>query len=147
MISFTIAFFQKLKVEVTPCVIMLVRHGDYQHWEYKEDSKKLTPSGKLQAKEAGEALNRMKDLPPIRHIVTSPMIRASESANIILELLPNVTMTSDYELQGNPDHLPTRDRFDRVYANYFVPGQETASTTLLICHANLIRYLICRYVL
>ena len=83
----------------------------------------------------------------IRKIVTSPMIRASESANIILELLPNVTMTSDYELQeGNPDHLPTRDRFDRVYANYFVPGQETASTTLLICHANLIRYLICRYV-
>lgn len=135
-------------MEVTPRVIMLVRHGDYQHWEYKEDSKKLTPSGKLQAKKAGAALNRMKDLPPIRQIVTSPMIRASESANIILELLPNVTMTSDYELQeGNPDHLPTRDRFDRVYANYFVPGQETASTTLLICHANLIRYLICRYVL
>ena len=104
-------------MEVTPRVIMLVRHGDYQQWEYKEDNKKLTPSGKLQAKEAGEALNRMKDLPPIRQIVTSPMIRALESANIILELLPNVTVTSDYELQeGNPDHLPTRDRFDRVYA-------------------------------
>lgn len=135
-------------MEVTPRVIMLVRHGDYQQWEYKEDNKKLTPSGKLQAKETGEALNRMKDLPPISRIVTSPMIRALESANIILELLPNVTVTSDYELQeGNPDHLPTRDRFDRVYANYFVPGQETASTTLLICHANLIRYLLCRYVL
>lgn len=135
-------------MEVTPRVIMLVRHGDYQQWEYKEDNKKLTPSGKLQAKEAGEALNRMEDLPPIRQIVTSPMIRALESANIILELLPNVTVTSDYELQeGNPDHLPTRDRFDRVYANYFVPGQETTSTTLLICHANLIRYLLCRYVL
>ena len=134
-------------MEVTPRVIMLVRHGDYQQWEYK-DKKKLTPSGKLQAKEAGEALNRMKDLPPIRRIVTSPMIRALESANIILELLPNVTVTSDYELQeGNPDHLPTRDRFDRVYANYFVPGQETTSTTLLICHANLIRYFLCRYVL
>ena len=129
-------------------MIMLVRHGDYQQWEYKEDNKKLTPSGKLQAKEAGEALNRMKDLPPFRQILTSPMIRALESANIILELLPNVTVTSDYELQeGNPDHLPTRDRFDRVYANYFVPGQETTSTTLLICHANLIRYLLCRYVL
>ena len=38
-----------------PRVIMLVRHGDYQQWEYKEDNKKLTPSGKLQAKEAGEA--------------------------------------------------------------------------------------------
>ena len=65
-------------MEVTPRVIMLVRHGDYQQWEYKEDNKKLTPSGKLQV---GEALNRMKDLPPIRQIVTSPKIRALESAN------------------------------------------------------------------
>ena len=73
--------------------------------------------------------------------VTSPMIKALESANITVELLPNVTVTSDYELQeGNTDHLPTRDRFDQVYANYFVPGQETATTTLLICHANLMRY-------
>ena len=78
---------------------------------------------------------------------SSTLARAKETAEIIGQQFPNIPLVYDAELEeGNPDLLPHRNRFERVYKNYFVANQGLEKETdVLVCHGNLIRFLVCRY--
>ena len=83
----------------------------------------------------------------IKELVSSTMVRAVETADIIKKRFPVTPLRMDDELvEGSPDMPHHKLRFDRVYNAYFVPSQEsTMEAQVLICHANIIRYLVCRY--
>lgn len=75
------------------------------------------------------------------------MVRAKETATIIYGEFPDIiTLEYDGQLtEGNPDKDPrTRDRFNQVYSTYIVPCQGQMATCVLVTHANLIQYMMCR---
>ncbi len=135
---------------LTPCslqvsqkVIVLLRHGDYKEWAAQE-LKGLTPCGQRQASRTAKAIKHLSGLPRITKVISSTMPRAKETAVIIQSQLPEgPPIDFDQQLEeGSPDHAHTRERFNRVYHAHFVQGSTT--TTILVTHANLIRYLLCR---
>lgn len=131
--------------EISPRTLLFIRHGDYKHWA-AHDQKGLTPCGKTQAARAAKYLKTISGLPPIEKIISSTMVRAREIATIIHDALPKIPLDFNSKLEeGNPDYAPqTRDQFNQVYDAYTAPCQGQPATWVLITHANLIRYLICR---
>ena len=75
------------------------------------------------------------------------MTRAQETAAFIKEALEDVALECDPQLEeGHPGHMHTQTRFDQVFRKYFVPPDGTRETNVLVTHANLIRFLLCRWV-
>ena len=126
-------------------VILLIRHGDYKKWE-EEDNQTLTPCGRQQAKNTGASVHNIPELPTVTNITASTMVRAKETAEIIGKEFPNLAIDLDSILkEGNPDEKMHRNRFEAVFKKYFVPASSTTKeTNIIVCHGNLIRYLICR---
>ena len=136
--------------------IVLVRHGHYAA-DPKADPKLgpgLSALGVAQARIvgarlAGEAL--------AFEVFASPLTRAQETARVIADDLGNSSIKNVADLaECTP---PTRRseatagmesadlddcaaQLDRLYAVYFKPAEDQASHQLLICHGNVIRYLI-----
>ncbi len=130
--------------EVSAKVVLMICHGDYNNWAVP-DQQGLTPCGKVQAAGTAKYIKRIHGLPHIPKVVSSTMIRAKETATVIHKEFPEASLEFDYDLtEGSPDHAHTRERFDRVFNSYFVPCQGPTATCVLVAHANLIRYLICR---
>jgi len=92
-------------------------------------------------------------------IHASTMTRARETAEIISRALPGVPLVADRDLReceppGNRDasrHGPTPEeadscatRIDGDFARYFRPSPDRDSTEVLVCHGNVIRWLVCR---
>ncbi|GJQ81236.1 hypothetical protein Trydic_g20455 [Trypoxylus dichotomus] len=141
--------------------IILVRHGQY-HIEGKTDEQRfLTKLGKSQAEYTGK---RLKELDfPYTDIVKSTMSRAQETGTIISQSLPNVQVTECNLLREGapiPPEPPVGHwkpgvhqfyedgaRIEAGFRKYFHradAGQEEDSYTVLVCHANVIRYFVCR---
>ncbi|XP_030387518.1 serine/threonine-protein phosphatase Pgam5, mitochondrial [Scaptodrosophila lebanonensis] len=142
--------------------IVLVRHGEYV--DFSDGSHHLTDRGRLQAKLTGQRLHDMGV--PWDHVVASTMTRAQETAMIILkeinfdplkmkrcELLPEGTPCPG----DPPQHRSVRrvqesfrrdgPRIEAAFRRYFFrasPEQKQDSYLLVIGHANVIRYLVCR---
>ena len=75
--------------------IVLVRHGQYQKGVDDDVDRTLTPLGKQQAALTGARLKALvlsKQLPPVTKFVASTMIRAKQTADIIL---PHLTHSSN----------------------------------------------------
>ena len=127
-------------------LLMLIRHGDYKKWSNVEDQSGLTQCGIEQAKQAANALKRLPGIPPVVRIVSSTMARAMESAEIISFSFPETKVVFDETLnEGQLNSPSTRSRFDHVYDMYFTPVRGLEKVTdLIVCHANVIRYLTCR---
>ena len=143
--------------------LILVRHGQFTVNGEPDSMHTLTALGKEQANYAGL---RLKELAlPHNNITHSTMTRATETAQIIIKHLPNVSVTScDLLREGYPirhePHEPNfgdyesekrvfRDgsRFEAAFRNYFhraEPSQKEDSYDVLVCHANVIRYFVCR---
>ncbi|ALC41892.1 Pgam5-2 [Drosophila busckii] len=141
--------------------IVLVRHGEYTK---SEEGSHLTELGRLQALRTGQRLNEMGVA--WDHVAASTMPRALETASIILkqinfdplkmkrcELLPEGTPCPAVPPQRrNPNHIEQayrRDgpRIEAAFRRYFFrasPEQKLDSHLLIIGHANVIRYLVCR---
>ncbi|EDW00650.1 serine/threonine-protein phosphatase Pgam5, mitochondrial [Drosophila grimshawi] len=141
--------------------IVLVRHGKYTS---SPDGGHLTDLGRLQAHRAGRRLREMGVL--WDHVVASTMTRAQETAMIILkqinfdplkmkrcELLPEGTPCPADPPQkrsaASVERAYRRDgpRIEAAFRRYFFrasPDQKQDSYLLLIGHANVIRYLVCR---
>ena len=84
---------------------VLFRHGiavDREEWNGEDAQRPLTSKGEKRAKEAAEGLLRLKMVPT--HIVSSPYLRASETAKILKQIC-----RSRPELQVRDELLPEAD--------------------------------------
>lgn len=137
-------------------IIILVRHGQY-HSATEKTLEKLTVLGKRQAKLAGKRLKENK----IDKIIHSTMPRAIETASIIKKEL---AFRGPFEscdflrecVPGFPKNLRKKHGYtdvkklsqhkrqaEKAFRKYFkIPKKN--SIEVLVCHGNIIRYLVCR---
>lgn len=139
--------------------IILVRHGNYLP-DPSFDEKvgpHLSPLGVAQAYLVGARLAGY----PVRFdaMLVSPMNRARDTAAAIAGSFPGrhfevvddlaectpatrrVEVTAD---EKPSDMVACAARLDRVFAKYFHPAAGREQTDLMVCHGNVIRYLVTR---
>jgi len=141
--------------------IILIRHGQY-NLDGKDDSERyLTDLGRRQAALTGKRLAELAL--PYSFILHSDMKRAIETANIISEDLTKVpVLPADAILrEGSPIapepkvaswrpeyHWDTDGaRIEAAFRKHFhrAPPSQTEDTfEVVVCHANVIRYFVCR---
>ncbi|KAG5680871.1 hypothetical protein PVAND_010352 [Polypedilum vanderplanki] len=144
--------------------ILLIRHGQYFLNGTTDKERVLTQLGREQAKMTG---NRLKELDiKITEAVVSTMTRAKETANILLNQLPQAKqlelkidsiLEEGAPLGPEPKFGSWRPmeyqffvdgaRIEAAFRKYFHradPEQINDSLTLIVCHANVIRYFVCR---
>lgn len=142
--------------------VYLIRHGQYQTRTKFEDQKQLTELGNEQADWAGRALSESKI--PFSRFVQSGLIRAIQTAGIINKHLQFKKIEQDVDLNEGFPILPEpagrfaddlakgrieieTERMERVFHRYIhrpVPTQIEDSHEVIVCHANVIRYFVCR---
>ncbi|XP_076767172.1 serine/threonine-protein phosphatase Pgam5, mitochondrial [Xylocopa sonorina] len=140
--------------------IILIRHGQYNVGAETDADAKLTDLGRRQAEATGKRLRELGF--PYTVLVHSAMTRAQETAEIIKNDLKNLPVKCDSLLNEGapvPPEPPSsnwkpevtfyRDgpRIEAAFRKYFYRAdfkQEKDSYTILVCHANVIRYFVCR---
>lgn len=136
--------------------LYLLRHGQYQ--TVKRDEGELTKLGKKQAQITAEALANI----PFSTIYHSTMLRAEQTAEIIAQAHPNsplqstdilrecvpsipIHMTglfSSNHVGTSPDEMSLcTDQMQKLMDTHFIPPDEDDVYELLVCHGNVIRYL------
>jgi len=142
--------------------VILIRHGQYVHGD-GDHQRILTEFGRQQAMLTGKYLKSL-DI-KFDRMTISTMTRAQETGKIIAEFLPGVEQTHCSLLrEGKPfNPEPSRPHIENIawqrqlftdhpriegafrkYIHRAEPEQEKDSYDLLICHANVIRYFVCR---
>ncbi|MEO7063880.1 MAG: histidine phosphatase family protein [Dokdonella sp.] len=139
--------------------IVLVRHGNYAE-DPAVDPKlgpPLAPIGVAQARLAGARLAVLG----LRFdaFYVSPMRRARDTAAVIAGDLPGSAFTVDPDLaecvpptrrkEITADTAPTeliacKTQLDRLFDRYFHPASGAERAKLLVCHGDVIRYLVTR---
>ncbi|ELU15131.1 hypothetical protein CAPTEDRAFT_21910 [Capitella teleta] len=141
--------------------LYLIRHGQYNLKANEDKGRDLTKLGRDQAHLTGkrlQALNVEYDT-----LVHSTLTRATETADCILEHLKELPVQKcDLLQEGAPcppeppvghwrpeGHQFFRDgaRIEAAFRKYFhraEPTQLTDSREVIVCHANVIRYFVCR---
>lgn len=141
--------------------ILLIRHSQYNLSGSTDRERFLTPLGREQAELTGQrlaALGLKYDL-----MIHSSMTRATETANIISKHLPGVDLVScDLLREGapiepvppvthwKPDAVQYHEdgaRIEAAFRRYIHradPKQKEDSFEIIVCHANVIRYFVCR---
>ncbi|XP_033219450.1 serine/threonine-protein phosphatase PGAM5, mitochondrial-like isoform X2 [Belonocnema kinseyi] len=137
--------------------LILIRHGQYNLEGNTDAERVLTKLGRKQAECTGKRLAELGL--PYSLIVKSTMSRAQETASIIEEFLPKVETKNDSILvEGFP--IPPEPpvghwrpessdgpRIEAAFRKYFHRADEKQkedSYTVIVCHANVIRYFACR---
>lgn len=69
-------------------MLYLLRHGDAEHETADDFARRLTPKGERQARTAGAALTALGA--GIDACLTSPRVRAAETARLACDLLPGI---------------------------------------------------------
>jgi len=130
--------------------ILLVRHGQYD----EAGSGRLTALGERQAIVTGRALSGLR----VQSIVSSTLVRAVETADILAPSFPDSRVTRSALLcECIPTPLPAslrievakaqiradRKRADLAFAKFFRPSRKPR-TDVIVCHGNIIRYFACR---
>ncbi|XP_042579512.1 serine/threonine-protein phosphatase PGAM5, mitochondrial-like isoform X2 [Cyprinus carpio] len=140
--------------------IFLIRHSQYNLKGDGDKERILTPLGREQAEYTGQrlaALGLKYDV-----LIHSSMTRATETANIISKHLPGVELMScDLLREGapiepvppvthwKPEAVYHEDgaRIEAAFRRYIHradPKQKEDSYEIIVCHANVIRYFVCR---
>ena len=137
--------------------IVLVRHGNYVA-DDKADPRLgpgLSPLGVAQAKLVGARLAPL----PFEATYVSPMQRARDTADMIgaerpaarFEVLPDLAECTPptrraEAMQGEtPEDLAAcQAQLDRLFATHFRPSADGERSELMVCHGNVIRYLVTR---
>jgi len=150
--------------ETTPAAtrhLILIRHGQYHTKAATPEEKRLTKLGCEQAMATGY---RLSNFPyPITKVYHSDMPRAIETANIVCKFLPGVPVSvSSLLAEGAPIHpipgptiTPEREqyvfedgpRIEAAFRKIFHRAdvtQKEDSYEVIIGHANVIRYFVCR---
>ncbi|KAK0162434.1 hypothetical protein PV327_006210 [Microctonus hyperodae] len=140
--------------------LLLIRHGQYNLSGETDSDRILTDLGRQQAELTGKRLAELNL--PYSLIVRSTMSRAQETSKIIEKSLKDVPVSDDSILvEGAPippeppigrwtsesHYFQGGPRIEAAFRKYFHradPNQEKDSYTILVCHANVIRYFVCR---
>lgn len=139
--------------------LYLIRHGEYDHHDTlaADVGKGLVPLGREQAELTAKRLDRMGI--HFDTLFVSSLTRARETAAIIAKKLKYLEPRVDPDLsectpptrrEDIMDRLEAgeadacRDQLDRAYERYFRPTEGDDVNELLVCHANVIRYLWCK---
>ncbi|XP_063978850.1 serine/threonine-protein phosphatase Pgam5, mitochondrial-like [Diachasmimorpha longicaudata] len=140
--------------------LVLIRHGQYNLKGKNDAERYLTELGRRQADYTGKRLAELAL--PFSLIVRSTMTRAQETSKIIEKSLSDVPTEDDILLMEGapiPPEPPIRHwksewqyfqdgpRIEAAFRKHFhraSPHQTKDSYTLLVCHANVIRYFVCR---
>ncbi len=132
--------------------LIFLRHGQYD----EQDTGALTPLGRKQAARTAAALRKLR----VATIWSSTLLRAKETASIVASRQPHVRVKRTKLLcEVIPTKLPRhiklripidalhvkgdRERADRAFDMLFRVAR-TDRTEIVVCHGNLIRYLVCR---
>lgn len=139
--------------------IILVRHGNYvdDPGADKQLGPHLSPIGVAQANLVAA---RLAGLPTrFDAMYVSPVQRARDTAAVIAKSFPGrhfdvvndlaectpPTRRADLMAREKPSELSAcKAQLDRVFAKYFVPARGHEETDLMVCHGNVIRYLVTR---
>ncbi len=139
--------------------IVLVRHGNYVEDPAADEriGPGLSPLGVAQAHLVGA---RLAGLPThFDAMLVSPMQRARDTAAVIgsdfpgrhfeviddlAECTPPTRRTQAMASEKPVDIAACKARLDRVFARYFRPAIGHEENDLLVCHGNVIRYLVTR---
>ncbi|VDN51201.1 unnamed protein product [Dracunculus medinensis] len=150
---------QEMLAKFTPKAtrnIFLIRHGQYQ---MDSKPKILTPLGREQATLLGKRLAESKF--KFDKLTMSTMPRAMETAELILAELPPIPSTTDTILEEGAPYPPEPPNAFSAKYKYFSEGsrieaafrkyihrasvkQTKNSFEIIVCHANVIRYFVCR---
>lgn len=141
--------------------LIFIRHGQYNLDGCTESDRYLTQLGRDQAALTGERLKVLGF--PYSKLVYSTMTRATETANIIMEKLdPKEVDQCDLLREGAPippeppigSWKPEVHKFFtdgarieaafRKYVHRAPSSQNKDSYEIFVCHANVIRYIVCR---
>ena len=141
--------------------LILIRHGQYNLDGKTDEERSLTSLGCEQAKSTGERIADLKL--PLSYIVSSTMTRAKETAALIRPSLPNdlKSLPNDAILcEGAPFppvpsgswkpemyYYTDGSRIEAAFRKYFHRAdkeQKEDSFEVIVCHANVIRYFVCR---
>lgn len=138
--------------------LYLVRHGQYNPKTIAPDEfgTGLTALGKRQARVTAKVFSRK----PITSVHYSTMRRAAETADIIIEhAFPDIKQSRSRRLWERlpcipdtfgedfwiPDNIHEQQELaEDAYAHYFRPTRGEPKHEVLITHANMIRYFVCR---
>jgi len=141
--------------------LFLVRHGQYHNNRKLEKDRCLTRIGREQLKHTG---NRLREIGvSYSRLVASTMKRAQESADIIIKCIGDLPMGSDRLLEEGapivpepplPNWKPNQkqyqtdgERIETAFRKYFRKADISQSNDvneIIVCHANVIRYFVCR---
>lgn len=127
--------------------LVFLRHGQYEATGVGQ----LTALGREQARLTGKYLEGLR----IDAIWSSTLPRAKETAEIVGEVLGGrearhtrllreglYTKVEGYNVPAS-ERREDRERADAAYLKFFRKAK-TDRTELMVCHGNLIRYLVCR---
>ncbi|ESO95389.1 hypothetical protein LOTGIDRAFT_203856 [Lottia gigantea] len=151
-------------LDVTPTAtrnILLIRHGQYNLNGLTDTDRYLTTLGRTQADLTGSRLKEL-DLPYTK-LISSTMTRALETADIIHKHLPDLPREkNDMLREGAPippeppvghwkpenyQFYTDGQRIEAAFRHYIhrAPADQTEdSFEIIVCHANVIRYFVCR---
>ncbi|XP_046351530.1 serine/threonine-protein phosphatase PGAM5, mitochondrial-like isoform X1 [Haliotis rufescens] len=157
----TVANELKSKTATATRHLLLIRHGQYNMESSDDIGRFLTKLGQEQADITGR---RLKDLNlPYTVLISSTMTRAKETADIIHKHVPHLSIQrNDLLREGAP--IPPEPasahwrpevaqfykegaRIEAAFRKYFhraEPDQTEDSYEIIVCHANVIRYFVCR---
>jgi serine/threonine-protein phosphatase PGAM5 len=131
--------------------LLLVRHGHYE----SADGGRLTAVGREQAEHTAHSLKRHLEDGIVDALWSSTLPRAKETAEIISSSLDGekVRVTGvlregiysrlkGYDIPAE-ERAADRARADAAFAKFFRTSR-VDRTEVVVCHGNLIRYLVCR---
>ncbi len=139
--------------------IYLVRHGYYDHNDDADPDvgKALVPLGVAQSRLVGA---RLSALPvEIDALYSSTMTRARQTARVINEELPHLDLQKTRILREctpttwREDIMEGHDpgeatecetQLEQAFKEFFVPSPDKDRHEVLVCHGNVIRYLVTR---
>ncbi len=137
--------------------IVLVRHGAYDIHSFRElsDGPGLTPLGIAQSRLVAARLRGFSAV--ATELISSTMLRARETADVIHESLRSVPVKrSDLLRECTPpvrpdakggqraDQQACQTLLDQAFERYFMPARGMEARDILVCHGNVIRYFVTR---
>ncbi len=139
--------------------IYLIRHGDYDHADDRDPDvgKGLVPLGVAQARLVAHRLRSM----PVEwtSLHASTMTRARETAQVVAQELPHLELQTSRLLrectpatwrqdimaeETSADLDACQDQLEAAFTAYFTPSPAADRHDILVCHGNVIRYLVTR---
>jgi serine/threonine-protein phosphatase PGAM5 len=146
-------------------MLHFVRHGQYDLGSKERELHILTKLGHMQAEATAKRLQHMRAVGrlPIDRLVHSDMIRAVQTADAITQRLPGVPVECMPDLAEGRPCIPQPShsarkwsgprmeadgaRIDRGFHQIVHRACESAEQdehVVVVCHANVIRYFVCR---